>query len=53
MTASIIGAYILLTRERWGDLETVATKIAGRRLEWLGNLARMQDIRMPKTVLFS
>ena len=40
------------TREQWGDIETAATKVAERRLEWLGHLARMQDNRMPKKVLF-
>ena len=40
-------------RERWGDEETVSSKVMIRRLEWLGHLARMPDERMPKTALFS
>ena len=40
-------------RERWGDLETVSTKVQQRQLEWLGHLARMSDNRMPKIALFS
>ena len=39
-------------RERWGDEELVDEKIQKRRLELLGHLARMQDHRLPKTVLF-
>ena len=40
------------TREQWGDMETIATKVAKRRMEWLGHLARMSDARLPKRVLF-
>ena len=40
------------TREQWGDLETVAIKVAKRRMEWLGHLARMSDARLPKRTLF-
>ena len=36
-------------REWWGDEDL---KIQKRMLEWLGNLARMQDHRLPKSVLF-
>ena len=38
-------------RERWGDLETVSTKIQQRQLEWLGHLARMSD--NPKIALLA
>ena len=40
-------------RQRWGDPETVAEKVAQRRLEWLGHVARMPDERTPKISLFS
>ena len=40
------------TLDLWGDHETVSTKIAKRRLEWLGHIARMPDHRMPKMSLF-
>ena len=40
-------------RERWGDVETITTKLMLRRLEWLGHLARMPDQRLPKMCLFS
>ena len=39
-------------RRRWGDYETASEKIAKRRLQWLGHLARMQDTRIPKTTFF-
>ena len=39
--------------ERWGDLETMSTKVQQRRLEWLGHLARMSDNRMPKIALLA
>ena len=39
-------------RDLWGDQETMDTKIAKRRLEWLGHVARMPDHRMPKISLF-
>ena len=41
-----------MTRELWGDCETVTVKIIKRRLEWLGHVARMPGYRMPKMVLF-
>ena len=34
-------------RVRWGDPETITTKVQKRRLEWLGHLARMPEHRMP------
>ena len=39
-----------MTREQWGDLETVETnfKVVKCRLEWLRHLARMPDHRIPK-----
>ena len=40
------------TREMWGDKETVKSKLAKRRLEWLGHVARIPDHRMPKSILF-
>ena len=40
------------TRELWGDLETITTKVMGRRLEWLGHVARMPEYRAPKMALF-
>ncbi len=39
--------------ERWGDTETITTRLQKRRLEWLGHLARMPNHRMPKVTLFS
>ncbi len=39
-------------RRRWGDEDLVSDKIQMKRLEWLGHLARMQDHRIPKSVLF-
>ena len=42
-----------LIQEQWGDLETVATKVAKRRMEWLGHLAWMPDTRTPKKMLFA
>ena len=41
-----------MTREQWGDVETVATKVAKRRLQWLGHVAQMPNHRCPKQVLF-
>ena len=40
-------------RERWGDEETVISKVMRRWLEWLGHLVRMPDERTPKTALFA
>ena len=31
----------------WGDTETIEEKLAHRRLEWLGHVARMEDSRTP------
>ena len=39
-------------RDLWGDQETVDMKIAKRRLEQLGHVARMPDHCMPKMALF-
>ena len=39
-------------RRRWGEEQTVAEVVMGRRLEWLGHVARMPDHRIPKSVLF-
>lgn len=39
-------------RRKWGDDDTASTKVAQRRLQWLGHLARMPDSRVPKSVLF-
>ena len=39
-------------RRRWGDEDTTVDKVQKRRLEWLGHLARMEDHRLPKSVLF-
>ena len=33
--------------KKWGDEETAADKVKRRRLEWFGNLARMDDNRLP------
>ena len=35
-------------REQLGDIETIGVKLIGRRLEWLGHLARMPEHRLPK-----
>ncbi len=40
-------------RRRWGDEDLVSDEIQIKRLEWLVHLARMQDHRNPKRVLFS
>ena len=39
-------------REQWGDHKTIETKLARRRLEWLGHLARMPGDHLPKRCLF-
>ena len=41
-----------MTRDLWGDPETVTTKITKRRLEWLGHVARMPNHCMLKIALF-
>ena len=38
--------------EWWGDSETIVTKVQHRRLEWLGHVARMDDVRLAKQLLF-
>ena len=40
-------------RDRWGDKESISTKLRKRRLEWLGHLSRMSEDCMPKKILFS
>ena len=42
----------MMTREQWGELVTVATKVAKHRLEWLGYSAWMPDDRIPEQTLF-
>ena len=42
-----------MVRKRWGDEETITTKLLKRRLEWLGHVARMPNYRIPKITLFS
>ena len=36
----------------WGDSDTICVKVAQRRLEWLGHVARMDSSRMPRQILF-
>ena len=36
----------------WGETKTIEVKLAHRRLEWLRHVARMEDSRMPRQVLF-
>ena len=46
-------AHCIRTEQRtFGDLETAAMKVMGRRMEWLGHVARMPEHRMPKMALF-
>ena len=40
-------------RRKWGDDDTAEIKVAKRRLQWLGHLARMPDHRLPNVALFS
>ena len=40
-------------QEEWGDDDTAEIKVAKRRLQWPGHLARMADHRLPKVALFS
>ncbi len=37
---------------KWGDPESLGMKLQRRRLEWLGHVARMEESRMPKQLLF-
>lgn len=37
------------TQVSWGDLDTNEDKIRKRRLEWLGHIAHMPEVRLPKT----
>lgn len=39
-------------RQRWGDTASITQKVAARRLEWLGHLARMPEHRLPQKCLF-
>ena len=39
-------------RHLWGDVVLPSQKVACRRLEWLGHIARMNDSRWPKQILF-
>ena len=41
-----------MTRDLWGDAETVAAKVVKCRLEWLGHVAWMPEHRIPKKALF-
>ena len=41
-----------MTWEQWEDMESVAMKVTKRQLEWLGHVARMDEDRMPKQMLF-
>ena len=38
--------------DRWGDSQSMEHRIRRRRLEWLGHMARMEDDRIPKALLF-
>eukprot|EP00117_Sycon_ciliatum_P033637 scpid95966/ scgid25848/ len=38
--------------ELWGDPEPLNIKVANRRLEWLGDVVRMESERIPRQVLF-
>lgn len=40
-------------RERCGVKRTIAEELRVRRLRWLGHLARMDEARLPKLMLFS
>ena len=35
-------------REQWGDLTTIETRLARRRLDWLGHLAMIPGDCLPK-----
>ena len=39
-------------REMWGDPSLLSSRLRKRRLEWLGHVARMSDVRVPKQLLF-
>ena len=38
--------------DRWGDSQSMEHRIHRCRLEWLGHMARMEDDRIPKALLF-
>ena len=39
-------------RKKWGDSETITSKVIRRRLEWLGHVACTPDYHIPKKILF-
>ena len=39
-------------RTQWGDAALVSDRIRKRRMEWLGHMARLDDGRVPKQLLF-
>ena len=42
----------VMVRQRWGDEETIGTKLRRRHLEWLGHVAKMTDHRLPQICVF-
>ena len=40
-------------RAQWGDPTPLSCMVQRRRLEWLGHLARLDDNRLPKQLLFA
>ena len=40
-------------RAQWGDPTPLSRMVQQRRLEWLGHLARLDDTRVPKQLLFA
>ena len=43
---------LAMVRQRWGDMEVIATKLRRRSLEWLGHVARMAEYRLLRFCLF-
>ena len=39
-------------RTQWGDVSLLSDILRGRRLQWLGHVARMPEERVPKQILF-
>ena len=39
-------------RECWGDVGLMSDQVRSRRLQWLGHVARMDNERLPKQLLF-